>query len=117
METVFSNEPDSRNTNKDLLQKYAFASKFSFSSCTLGSNQDSRVPPSLINQKMNIYKYAFFSLSCNYKTFFIAHTWNTRSLEDYTENASVACYSYVSETGWQKFLWSLWSFTNFGGLC
>jgi len=90
METDFSNAPDSSNTNKDLLPKYAFASKFSFSYCTLSSNQGSGVSPSLINQKMSIYKYACFSLSCGYETFFIAHIWNTKCLEYYTESASVA---------------------------
>jgi hypothetical protein len=48
METDFSNAPVSSNTNKDLLQKYAFASKFYFSFWKLSSNQGNGVPPSLM---------------------------------------------------------------------
>jgi hypothetical protein len=55
METDFSKAPDSRNTNKILLQIYALISKFYFSSCTSRSNQGIGVPPSLMNQQMNIY--------------------------------------------------------------
>jgi len=47
METVFSKAPVASNTNKDLLQKYAFASKFYFSSRTLSSTQGNGVPPNL----------------------------------------------------------------------
>lgn len=47
METDFSNVPVSNNTKKDLLQKYAFASEFYFSSCTLGSNKGNGVPQNL----------------------------------------------------------------------
>jgi hypothetical protein len=47
MEMDFSKEPVSSNTNKYLLQKYAFASKFYFSSCTLVSNSGNGLPPSL----------------------------------------------------------------------
>lgn len=47
MEKYFSKVPVSSNTNKDFLQKYAFASKFYFSSRTLGSNPGKRLPPSL----------------------------------------------------------------------
>jgi hypothetical protein len=47
METDFSKTPVSRNTNKDLLQKYDFAPKFYFSSSTLCSNEGNSVPASL----------------------------------------------------------------------
>jgi hypothetical protein len=54
-----------------------------------------------MNQQMDIYKYAFLVYRAS-KTVFIAHTWNTYSLEDYTESASVAWCSYVPDCAWLK---------------
>jgi len=58
METDFSKAPDSRNTNKVLLQKYALVSKFYFFfSCTSRSNQGNEVPPSLTLRRLMSYIY------------------------------------------------------------
>ena len=60
-----------------------------------------------MNQQMYIYKWASVSLSWKYKTFFIAHIWNTQSLENYTDSTSVAWCIYVSDTAWPKFFWRI----------